>query len=165
VPQPLNTAPIHAARYRGVGRLPGPARCCFRLPATGSRAGAGLSLSARRSSRRRDALAVACASTRQRTPSRVLPPRRCRDSSKAIAGVAARRTIAYASIHQLVERVEDDNGPAVVTRALHRSPRPSGRSSRFHGSARIEKARSACLPSFDHGASQGRRAAMIRRCP
>ena len=69
-------------------------------------------------------------------------------SSKAIAGVAARRTIAYASIHQLVERVEDDNGPAVVTRALHRSPRPSGRSSRFHGSARIEKARSACLPSF-----------------
>ncbi|HMC74928.1 MAG TPA: hypothetical protein VKG87_11535, partial [Terriglobales bacterium] len=69
------------------------------------------------------------------------------------------------SIHQLVERVEDDNGPGVVTRALHRSPRPSGRSSRFHGSARIEKARSACLPSFDHGASQGRRAAMIRRCP
>ena len=70
-----------------------------------------------------------------------------------------------ASSHQLVERVEDDNGPAVVTLALHRSPRPSGRSSRFHGSARIEKARSACLPSFDHGASQGRRAAMIRRCP
>ena len=34
-----------------------------------------------------------------------------------------------------------------VRRALHRSPRPSGRSSRFHGSARIEKARSACLPS------------------
>ena len=44
--------------------------------------------------------------------------------------------------------VEDDNGPAVVTRALHRSPRPSGRSSRFHGSARIERAGSACLPSF-----------------
>lgn len=94
-----------------------------------------------------------------------MQPRECCLSSKAIAGVAARRTIAYASIHQLVERVEDDNGPAVVTRALHRSPRPSGRSSRFHGSARIEKARSACLPSFDHGASQGRRAAMIRRCP
>src|SRR3954449_1512567 len=34
---------------------------------------------------------------------------------------------------------DDDNRPAAVTRALHRSPRPSGRSSRFHGSARIEK--------------------------
>ena len=34
-----------------------------------------------------------------------------------------------------------------------------------NGVSTIEKARSACLPSFDHGASQGRRAAMIRRCP
>jgi hypothetical protein len=85
-----------------------------------------------------------------------------------LGGVVRQRDVGAAlsaSIHQLVERVEDDNGPAVVTRALHRSPRPSRRSSRFHGSARIEKARSACLPSFDHGASQGRRAAMIRRCP
>ena len=82
-----------------------------------------------------------------------------------LGGVVRQRDVGAAlsaSIHQLVERVEDDNGPAVVTRALHRSPRPSRRSSRFHGSARIEK---ASLPSFDHGASQGRRAAMIRRCP
>ena len=91
-------------------------------------------------------VSVAC--SRPQPSSSGRPPRCCSVSSKAIAGVAARRTIAYASIHELVERVEDDNRPAVVTRALHRSPRPSGRSSRFHGSARIEKARSACLPSF-----------------
>jgi methylenetetrahydrofolate reductase (NADPH) len=74
--------------------------------------------------------------------------RQFRFSSVSAVCAALARAAALASIHQLVERVEDDNGPAVVTRALHRSPRPSGRSSRFHGSARIEKARSACLPSF-----------------
>lgn len=98
----------------------------------------------------------ACIAARRRTLTRRLfvdlTARRYHGSWTAqpvveLARVGLAGASACASIHQLVERVEDDNGPAVVTRALHRSPRPSGRSSRFHGSARIEKARSACLPS------------------